>query len=141
MAEFVGVKYYLLVNTVDLSDHVEDMKWSLPHELLEYVTANTTGTNLYKKRLIGVGDGQITVTFSDDFASGEVDATLRALIGNAGFVVVSSFVGATAGAANPQLTMTCVYGDYTAGGPAGQRMQKQVTFMLANGTQPAIVAA
>lgn len=140
MAEFVGVKFYLLVNTVDLSDHVEDMKWSLPHELLEYVTANTTGTFLYKKRLIGVGDGSVTVTFADDLAAGEVDATLRAAR-TISFVVVSSFNGSAAAADNPQLTMTCVFGEYTLGGAAGQRMQKQVTFMLANGTAPAIAVA
>jgi hypothetical protein len=131
MAEQIGTNFYLNVATVDLSDHIEDLKISEPDELQEYVTAGTAP--IYKKRLGGVRDFSVTVTLADDLAASEVDATLYPLIGTA-FTVIAAINGSTPSATNKVWTFTARFAEYSVGSTVGQRLQKQITFVNASGS-------
>lgn len=137
MAEFIGSRYVLVVNGVDLSERVTDMKHTRDQEIKEWLASSpTNGLAGARHRVIGIQDVKLSVTFKDDFAASganSVHNTLEALIGNAGFTVTWSYIGATEGATNPEYTMTAIFGGFPTGGPVGDVMEKQVEFMLASG--------
>lgn len=132
MAEQTLIQPYLLVNSVNLSDHVEEMQINNDQAMNEFVTGNPGGTVVYKRRLGGAVDFSIVVKFSDDFASGKVDPTLRAIFGTT-FTVVAALFGSTPSASNPVTTATVVYDKLQAGGTVGAHLEKSMTFYLASG--------
>lgn len=136
MAEQIGFNYYFRItpdggSPVDLSDHIESMAFKRPIDVKEYVTASTTMPN--KKRLLGVKDNALDVTFADDPAAGEVHATLEDAFGDP-CVIDFGFFGSTPGATTPVYTMTTVFADLPIGGQVAERLQKQVSFMISSGS-------
>lgn len=137
MAEFIGNRYSLVVNSVDLSDRVVSMSHTRSQEIKEWIANNTAGANPIRRRLVSVQDLTLSVTFKDDFAASganSVHNTLEALMGNAGFTVTWSYLTATESATNPEYTATMIYGSFQTGGPVGEVLEKQVEFMLASGS-------
>ena len=81
MATFVFKNGYVMVNNVDLSDHVRSVS-------LSYSAADVEDNNMgdsTQQRLAGLKDWSLSVEFSQDYASGKVDATLFDLVGAAPF--------------------------------------------------------
>lgn len=77
MATVVYRNAFFAVNGVDLSDDVSDLALNYKSEMLdETAMGDTTRT---KKG--GLKDWSIEATFHQDFASGQVDATLFSLVG------------------------------------------------------------
>jgi len=136
MAEFIGFKFGLVVNSVDLSAYVTNLKENFSQEVKEWMASNVTGTSALRRRLPGVQDNTLEVTLKDDFAAGKTHATLRPLIGNTGFAVVWSFNGATSApsATNPVYTATMILDQVPTGGAVNEVMEKTVKFMLSSGT-------
>jgi hypothetical protein len=139
MSEFIGFKYGLVVNGVDLSARVTSMKDSFSQEIKEWMSSNVTGTSAQRHRLPGVQDESLDVTMKDDFSAsgaGSVHNTVRPLIGNTGFTVVWSYNGPTSSPSttNPVYTMTAILDQVPTGGSVNEVMEKQVKFMLASGT-------
>lgn len=69
---------YLWINGVDLSDHVESVTLNYASEMLDE-TAMGDDTRVNKG---GLKNWSVDVNFHQDFASGEVDATLFTLVGS-----------------------------------------------------------
>jgi hypothetical protein len=139
MSEFIGYKFSITVNGVDLSSHVTDMKNTRSQEIKEWLSANASGTSAQRHRLPGVQDMKLDVTYKDDLAgsgAGSVNATHEALMGNTGYTVTWCYNGLVAApsATNPVFTMTAIHSDLSLGGAVNEVMEKQVSYMLASGS-------
>ncbi len=109
MAKFVLKDAEIVINSVDLSAWVNAATLDINPDLPE---ANTMGT-FFKVRLVGLSDATLSVTFTQNFSSGAVDATLFPLVGAVPFPV-TAMADKTAGigVTNPKFTMQAVLGTY-----------------------------
>ena len=106
---------YVMINNVDLSDHVRDV--TLPLSTAE-IDASVMGSD-YTSVLAGLKGASLDVTWAQDFDSAKVDATLYAVYD--GGVVVGVKVRRDAGsisATNPEYQFNALLTSYTpiAGG-------------------------
>ncbi len=144
MAEQIGVQYYLKItpsggSAVDLSDHVEDLQIKRTVKEEAFVESNVGGTTVYQKRILGMNDFQIIVKLADDFATGSVHRTLSAAFGQP-CTVVAALNGSTPSAGNEVWTDIMTFPDLTSGGPAGNRLEKSITFSHSSGVPTAAVS-
>jgi hypothetical protein len=75
MAKTVLTNAYVMINTVDLSDHVRSV--TLPLTTAE-IDASCMGSD-YTAVLPGLKGATLDITFAQDYAAAEVDATLWAV--------------------------------------------------------------
>jgi hypothetical protein len=97
MTELVLTNAQVLVNSVDLSDHILDVKLTYKAELQDD-TAMGLGT---RSRTPGLLDWTVALTAKNDFAAANVDATIFPLIGAAPFAIEIRPVKAARSATNP----------------------------------------
>ncbi len=137
MAKFLLLDASITVNSVNLSDHCSQV--TISNESDEVDVTSFGASN--KEIRLGLGDGTITATFFQDFASGSVDATLAPLKGsNAGFPVVVKGTSSAVSATNPSYTMTAVMPVYTPlGASVGEASTIDASFR--NAAQTGIVRA
>lgn len=123
----------LVVNAVDLSDHVKEIKIDMSAEALDATAMGATS----KAYAVGLRDDEISVTFHQDYASGKVDATLSGLVSTTtGFSVVAKPTNTSVSATNPSYTMTCLLFDYSPiDAQVGEISQPEVTFKAAPGSK------
>lgn len=88
----------VVVNSVDLSDHVRKVTLNIAAEDLDTTAMSSTG---YKSRIGGLKSGEIGLEFNEDFAASNVDATLWAALGTVVAVTVKA-VNTTTSATNPE---------------------------------------
>lgn len=109
MAKFVLKDAEVIINSVDLSDHVNSCTLDISPDLPE---ANVMGT-FYKIRLAGLTDWTVSITFTQDFASGSVDDTLFPLVGADPFsITVMANLTDGVGPTNPKYSGNVVMGTY-----------------------------
>jgi hypothetical protein len=77
MAHFVFTNGYFSWNAVVLSDHVREVHLRTIGDFVEDVTMGS----IIKKRMFAIGDWELEIVMSQDFAASEVDATLSPDIG------------------------------------------------------------
>lgn len=107
MAVFTFTDAVVIINTVDLSDHVKSVTLNYASELQDdTVMGDTT-----RSRLGGLLDWSMDIEFAQDFATSKVDATLFALVGTT-FVVKLVASTDTVAATNPRYTGTCILESY-----------------------------
>ena len=100
---------YFLINSVDLSDHVESIKLEYKADMLEKTAMGMTEHRF----MAGLKDWNLEVTLFQDYANGSVDATLNALVGGAAVAFeVRPDTGAVA-VTNPKWTGSVVFEGYT----------------------------
>jgi hypothetical protein len=92
------------VDNVDLSDHVNQVAISQTAAEVE----TTAFGNTHVQRTGGLRDASVSLTFHQNFASGEVWATLKDKVGTIGTVVVLPN-GTAPSATNPSYTMQVLY--------------------------------
>lgn len=109
MAEFIGgADAVLTINSVDLSDHMTSASLEI-----EYDSIPTTAFGDSVETLIaGIGRGTLNVTFNQDYASSEVDATLNGLVGTSTAFVFKSTSSAVS-ATNPSYGGNVLVTGYT----------------------------
>jgi len=108
MATFVYTDASVVVNSVDLSDHVKSCTLNYEAEMLDdTVMGDTTRSNM-----AGLLNWSIDVDFLQDFASAKVDATLFTLVGAAAFTVVLKPTSGSVSSTNPSFTGTAVLESY-----------------------------
>lgn len=109
MAIFLATNNQILVNGVDLSDHVQKVTTQDSRDKVD-TTAMGATSKVYSK---GLGDGGCTIDFFQDFAAAKVHATLQPLLGSStGFSVEVRPVAAARSATNPAFLMTALLFDY-----------------------------
>lgn len=123
-------KFYnasVVINSVDLSDHVKSVTINTGAEALDDTAmGDTTRSNLG-----GLLTWGISVDFEQDYASGKVDATLYPLVGTTTTIVVKPDAGSTA-ATNPKRTGTALLTSYDpVGGTVGDLHMTQAQFVAA----------
>lgn len=104
MSKIVLTNAVVKVDTVDLSDHVNQV--SISETAAEVET--TAFGNTHVQRVGGLKDASVSLTFHQNFAAGEVWATLKDKVGTVGTVTVIPN-GTVVGATNPSYTMTVLY--------------------------------
>ncbi len=138
MTEFVLDDAEIVINAIDLSDHVLSATLNITRNLPE----DTSMGDFTTTRLAGVRDWSLEVTFKQDFDSGSVDATLWGVYNGDAAVTVTikpDKTAATSGT-NPKYTGSAHLETYPAvGGAHGDVAQVSVTFQ-ANGALTRAVA-
>ena len=127
MATLAFTNASIIINTVDLSNDVASMTLNYNAESLDATAMGDTA----RKRKGGLFDWSIDVTFHQDFAAGQVDATFFALVGTTSCVQIKP-VNAAASATNPRFGGTAVLESYPPlSGAVGSLLQATVRFVSA----------
>ena len=128
MAHLVLKDADVVVNSVNLSDHVASVEISMSAADIDVTAMTATGI----RRLPGLRDESFAVTFLADFAASEVDATLAPLYtGGTSFTVVVKATSAAVSATNPTYTGTCYLLEFSPiAGDVGSRAEVAVTFAV-----------
>lgn len=109
MAKFVLKNCNVVVNGVNLSDHVNHVELDLKKASVD--TTNFSGGG--KEAIAGLKEDMITITFQQDFGSAMVDATLYPLFNNeTEFTVAVRPTNAAISTTNPEFSATCILLDY-----------------------------
>lgn len=129
MAVYTFVNGHLSVGGVDLSDHVKSMTLDTGAEVKD---KSAMGVNT-RSNIAGLNTWGLAVTFNQDFAAGEVDATLSALFGpNLTAALVIRPDAAPQSPTNPEYTGDAVISSYQPiGGSVGDLAVAPVTFVAA----------
>lgn len=124
MAVFALTAEYLALNgSATLNDHVKSAVLTVEAEALD---ASAMGPG-WKANIGGLKSGTLDVTFNDDMAAGNVDATLWPLFGT----VVTFEVRATdaaVSATNPKYTGSVLIQQAAIGGGVGELAAKSLSF-------------
>jgi len=124
MAVFALTAEYLSLNgSATLNDHVKAATLTVEGEALD-ATAMGPG---WKANVGGLKSGTLAVTFNDDMAASNVDATLWPLLNT----VVAFEIRATdaaVSATNPKYTGSVLIQQFTLGGSVGELASKALTF-------------
>jgi hypothetical protein len=117
----VGVK----VNSVDLSDHVNNVSLNRNFDELEVTAMGDSGHKFIK----GLEASSITLDFLNDLATSSVLQTLQAAWGTNVTVVLLQNKGTAVSATNPLYTMTClINGTTDINGATGDLAMQSLTF-------------
>lgn len=129
MAQLVFTNAFVSVNGVDLSDHVKSVKLDIKTDQVD----NTTMGNGTHVKLNGLKDWSASLEFAQDFAAGEVDATLWAVhAAGAAVPLIVRPVNAAASAANPQYSGNVNLESYSPiGGSVGDEARAPVSLVAA----------
>lgn len=130
MAKFVLKTAVVTINAVDLSDHFSEITIETERDEVD-VTAFGAAN---KELLAGLGDATITGTAFQDFAAGELDATLWPLsTSDTPFTVAVKPTNAAISATNPEYQMSALLFTYSPiAGAVGQASTTEVTFRNAS---------
>lgn len=132
MAKLILKNCVVTVNSVDLSDHASSVEIEATKDDVETTSFDGSG----KEVKAGLQDTTITVTFQQDFASGEVDATLWPLWNNeTEFTVSVKPTSDSTSATNPRYDATCVLLEYSPlDGDVGELSETEVEFVTQRGS-------
>lgn len=118
----------VIVNGVDLSDHVASVAVNLSQEDVDVTAMGAAG----KQRLPGLKDESFEITWLSDWAAAKVDATLQPLYNNGTSHAVE--VRPTSGArsaTNPAYLGTCYLMEYSPiSGDVGSRGEAKTTHVV-----------
>lgn len=129
MAKFVLTDASLVINSVDLSDHVRSVTLNYEAELQDDTTmGDDTRTNLG-----GLKNWSMDVEFTQDYAASNVDATLFPIVGSAVTVVLKPTSGSVS-ATNPSYSGTGVIGSFSPIGNSVGDLAVAPTTIAAAGT-------
>lgn len=122
---------YIMVNSVDLTSFLVDIKFDNSKDLFESGASGKTG----KARFAGLADHKLTCTFNQDFtAATGVDAVLRGIVGTAVPIIISQ-TSQPESATNPEYSFYGMLESYNpfGDGAVGQPQRVTVTFVLGDG--------
>jgi hypothetical protein len=125
MARIVLTNAYVTVNSVDVSDHVASVTLNSSIDVVETTAFSTTAA---RTRIGGLADNSISLEFHQDYATGEVEATVYPLLGTTTTVIVKPN-GSTTSATNPAYTATVLVSEWTPlNGAVGELATASVTW-------------
>lgn len=132
MAKHVLRDAQVVINAVDLSDHVSSVTVESTRPEVD-VTA--MGAD-FQEVILGIPAASIAVSFFNDYAAGEVDATLWPLSqSDTPFTVAVRATAAAISATNPEYQMTALQPNYQPiAGDIGSANTTEVNFVNASQT-------
>lgn len=126
MAKFILKNAKVVVNAVDLSNRVDEVKLEEKFAAVES-TAMGDGAKTYTAG--GLGDHAFTCDFQQDFGAAEVDATIGAVLNTIVPVVVLTDSTQATSTTNPSWTFSVLINQYTPiGGKVGELDKFSVTW-------------
>lgn len=128
MAKLVFLNGYVSINSVDLSDHASEIALELSKE---QVDVTSMGANAHQ-RLAGLEDDKLTVTWWQDFAASEIDATLYPIWqGGTAVPFKVAAAGSTISSTNPSYSGSVILADYNPiDGKVGDGLSAKVSFLV-----------
>jgi hypothetical protein len=129
MAQFILKDAFVLINAVDLSDHVRSVTVNYSAEVQD----NTPMTKNSRQRIGGLKDWSADVEFYQDHAAGEVDATLFGVVGSQ---IACEFrpTSAARGATNPGYTGNGIIESYEpVAGAVGENAMTRIRIVGSDG--------
>lgn len=109
MAIQVLTDAYVLINAVNISDHVKQATLSYNAAMLDASTMDGSKT---KKNVAGLLDWSLDVDVLTDYVPGSIDATMFALIGAAAFAIEVRPTSGVRSTSNPGFTGNAVLANY-----------------------------
>jgi len=135
MAKIVLTNAVVTVNAVDLSDAVSSITLNSSFDVVETTAFSSTAA---RTRVGGLADNSISLEFHQDYASGEVEATIFPLLGTLTTVTVKPVSGATT-ATNPLYTVSCLVAEWTPlNGAVGELATASVTWPVSGAITKAV---
>lgn len=126
MATFVLKNADFTVNNVDLTNRTRQVTLSFTAEEHDDTVMGAT----YRSKKLGLADWTINATFLQDYAAGNVDATLFPLVGSGAFSMNLLPSGSGVAATNPHFSGDVVLAEYTPLDSAvGDLAEVSVTFL------------
>ena len=127
MARIVLTNALVTINAVDLSDLVASVTLNSSIDVVETTAFSSTAA---RTRIGGLADNSISLEFHQDYASGEVEATIYPLIGTVTTVTVKP-VNTTTSASNPLYTASALVSEWTPlNGAVGELATASVTWPI-----------
>lgn len=128
MAKLVYLDCYLVVNGVNLSNRASSVEIQSQQEDVDLTAFGADG----KQRGMGLKDEQVTVTYKQDFAAANVDATNWPLYQNrTAFTIEVRPTSGAVSATNPKWTGTAYLAEYTPiAGSIGEGAEAEVTYLI-----------
>ena len=130
MASFVLYDASVVVQSVDLSDHVRSVTIDAGQALQD----DTAMGDTFQSNAAGLATWSVTIEFLQDFAASKVDATLqpRLGIGNTTTLVIKPTSGSVSGT-NPSYSGTAILESYNpVSGSVGDQAMATATFQSAS---------
>jgi hypothetical protein len=125
MARIVLTNALVTVNAIDLSDLVASVTLNSSIDVVETTAFSSTAA---RTRIGGLADNSISLEFHQDYASGEVEATIYPLLGTVTTVTVKP-VNAATSATNPLYTASALVSEWTPlNGAVGELATASVTW-------------
>jgi hypothetical protein len=127
MALLALINQYVVFNAVDLSDHTGSAVLTANADQLD----STAMGDSWREYLGGLKGGTLAVTFLDDFAASNVDATIWGAF-NTGTAVACAVkpVNTTIATTNPEYQFNVLPHQWNMGGSVGELAGKTLTFNL-----------
>jgi hypothetical protein len=126
MARIVLTDVGVVLGGVDLSDHIASVEIAQNFDEVETTAFGDGG----RTRVAGLEDSSLSLSFHQDFATGEVDATIAPLVGGTASFEIAPFGTAVAAAGTaPRYTGTVLITEWTAvNGAVGELSTADVTW-------------
>lgn len=126
MARVVLTDVSVLINSVDLSDHIASVEISQSIDEVETTAFGDGG----RTRVGGLEDSSLTLSFHNDFASSSVDQTIAPLVGGtAAFVVAPLGTGVAISGTAPRWSGTVLVTEWSPlNGSVGELTTADVTW-------------
>ena len=126
MAKHVLTNAEVLVNAVDLSDHVSSITIETSRPEVDVTAMGATNQEF----IPGLGDATVTINFFQDFAAAKTHATLQPLSSTS-----TPFKAGAISATNPQIQMSALLYTYNPlAATVGEANQFEATFRNASQT-------
>lgn len=109
MARIVLTDVSVLINSVDLSDHVGSVTITQNHDAVETTAFGDAG----RTRTGGLEDSSIALDFHQDNAAASVEQTIQPLLGGTASIEIQPAGTATLSATNPKYSATVLLTEWT----------------------------
>jgi hypothetical protein len=127
MARIVLTDASIVINSVDLSDHIASVSITTSEDVVETTGFSSTSA-AGRTRVAGLADNSVTLEFHQDFATSSVEQTIYPLLGTTTTVVVKP-TSAAVSATNPSYTFTALVSEWQAlSGSVGELATASVTW-------------
>jgi hypothetical protein len=131
MARLVLTNVEVTVAGVSLADHIASITLGSTYDVLE--TTAFAGGNVpqaAKERIAGLVDNSVTLEFHQDYAAGDVEATIYPLLGTVAAIKVQPVNGAIS-AQNPEYQFNALISEWTPlNGAVGELSTASVTWPI-----------
>lgn len=126
MARLVFTNPSITINSVDLTDRIAQV--SIDMSFAEVAT--TAFGDSAVTRVAGLGDHSVSMSFHQDFAANEVEATIYPLLGTTTAVVIKP-INTTTSSVNPSYSFTALVNSWTpVSGSVGDLLTADVTWPI-----------